>query len=54
MGLAELVFIFRVSRREVGAVLLLGLGSRLITGAAELDAVGRGAVRRLIRVVGAG
>lgn len=51
-----LVFILRVSSSELvtaGAVvtLLPRLGSRLITGTAELDAVGRGAVRRLIRVV---
>lgn len=50
------VFIFRASSsglEAAGAVLtlLLGLGSRLITGMAELDAVGRGAASRLLRVV---
>lgn len=48
-----LIFIFRASSRVLataGAELLLGLGSRLITGTVELD-VGRGAARRLLRVV---
>lgn len=53
----ELVFIFRASRSGLAAAgaavptLLLGLGSRLMTGMAELEAVGRGAARRLLRVV---
>ena len=51
-----LIFILRASSRGLeagGAVLttLLGLGSRLMTGMAELEAVGRGAARRLLRVV---
>lgn len=51
-----LTFIFRASSsgfEAAGAVLTLlpGLGSRLMTGMAALDAVGRGAARRLLRVV---
>lgn len=50
-----MVFIFRASRsglEAAGAVLtlMLGIGSKLITGMAELDTVGRGAARRLLRV----
>lgn len=50
------VFIFRASSsgfEAAGAVLTLlpGLGSRLMTGMAELEDVGRGAARRLLRVV---
>lgn len=49
-----LVF-FRASSRGLGAAgavlaLLTGLGSRLMTGVAELD-VGKGAARRLLKVV---
>lgn len=55
----EAAFIFRASRsglEAAGAALptllpLPGLGSRLMTGMAELEAVGRGAARRLLRVV---
>lgn len=52
-----MIFIFRASSsglEATGAVLTLmpGLGSRLMTGTAELEAtVGRGAARRLLRVV---
>lgn len=51
-----LLFIFRASSsglEAAGAVLTLltGLGSRLMTGMAELEAVGRGAAKRLLRVV---
>lgn len=51
-----LIFIFRASNsglETAGALLtlLLGLGSRLMTGMAGLGAVGRGAARRLLRVV---
>lgn len=51
-----LLFIFRASNsglEAAGAVLTLlpGLGSRLMTGIAALEAVGRGAARRLFRVV---
>lgn len=51
-----LIFIFRASSSglEVAGVvlaLLIGLGSRLMTGMAELEAVGRGAASRLLRVV---
>lgn len=51
-----LLFIFRASSsglEAAGAVLTLlpGLGSRLMTGMAELETVGRGAARRLLRVV---
>lgn len=51
-----LIFIFRASSSGFGAAgvvltLLPGLGSRLMTGMAELEAVGRGAARRLLRVV---
>lgn len=51
-----LLFIFRASSSGLEAAdavltLLPGLGSRLMTGMAELDAVGRGAARRLLRVV---
>ncbi len=50
------LFIFRASSsglEAAGAVLTLlpGLGSRLMTGIAELEAVDRGAARRLLRVV---
>lgn len=50
------VFIFRASSsglEAAGAVLTLlpGLGSRLMTGMAALEAVGKGAARRLLRVV---
>lgn len=50
------VFIFRASRsglEVLEAVLtpLTGLESRLITRVAELDGVGKGAARRLLRVV---
>lgn len=54
--LAEmLLFIFRASCSgfvvaAVVLMLLLGLGSRLMTGMAELEALGRGAARRLLRV----
>lgn len=53
----EVIFIFRASSSGLGAagavltLLLLGLGSRLMTGMAGLEAVGRGAARRLLRVV---
>lgn len=51
-----LLFIFSASSsglEAAGAVLTLppGLGSRLMTGMAEVEAVGRGAARRLLRVV---
>lgn len=50
-----LIFIFKASSRGLGAageaVLLPGLGSRLMTGMAELEVLGRGAARRLLRVV---
>lgn len=51
-----LIFIFRASSsglEAAGAVLTLlpGLGSRLMTGMAELETVCRGAARRLLRVV---
>lgn len=51
-----LLFIFRASSSGLEAAdavltLLPGLGSRLMTGMAELEAVGRGAARRLLRVV---
>lgn len=51
-----LLFIFRASSsglEAAGAVLapLLGLGSRLMTGMAELEVMGRGAAKRLLRVV---
>lgn len=51
-----LLFIFRASSsglEAAGAPLppLPGLGSRLMTGMAEMEAVGRGAARRLLRVV---
>lgn len=50
-----LIFIFRASSsglEAMGAVLtlLLGLGSRLMTGIAELETVGRGDARRLLSV----
>lgn len=50
------VFIFRASSSGLvaaGTVLTLlpGLGSRLMTGIAELETVGRGAASRLLRVV---
>lgn len=51
----ELVFIFKASNsglEAAGAVLTLlpGLGSRLMTGKAATEAVGRGAAKRLLRV----
>lgn len=51
-----LLFIFKASSSGFEAAdavtaPLLGLGSRLMTGMAEVDAVGRGAARRLLRVV---
>lgn len=51
-----LLLIFRASSsglEAAGAVLapLLGLGSRLMTGMAELEVMGRGAAKRLLRVV---
>lgn len=51
-----LLFIFSASSSGLEVVdgttvALLGLGSRLMTGMVELDAVGRGAARRLLRVV---
>lgn len=51
-----LIFIFRASSsglEDAGAMptLLPGLGSRLMTGMAGVDTVGRGAARRLLRVV---
>lgn len=51
-----LVFIFSASSSGLEAadgatVALLGLGSKLMTGMVELDVVGRGAARRLLRVV---
>lgn len=50
------LFIFRDSNSGLegaGVVpaLVVGLGSRLMTGMAELEALDRGAVRRLLRVV---
>lgn len=50
------IFILRASSsglEAAGAILVLlpRLGSRLMTGMAELEAVGRGAARRLLRVV---
>lgn len=57
--LAGTLFIFRASSRGLeaaGAVLalLLGLGSRLMTGIPALELLGRGAAKRLLRVVVAG
>lgn len=54
--LAGMLFIFRASRsglEAAGAVLALlpGLGSRLITGITALEVLGRGAAKRLLRVV---
>lgn len=51
-----LLFIFRASSRGFEAAVavlapLPGLGSRLITGMAALETVGRGAAKRLLRVV---
>lgn len=54
-----LLFIFSASRSGLEATgaagpvltLLPGLGSRLMTGTTELEDVGRGAARRLLRVV---
>lgn len=50
-----LLFIFRASSSGLEAAgappPLPGLGSRLMTGMAEMEAVGRGAARRLLRVV---
>lgn len=51
-----LLFIFSTSSSGFEAldgaiVALLGLGSRLMTGIVALDVVGRGAARRLLRVV---
>lgn len=53
---AGLLLFFRASSNGLGAAgaevtLLLGLGSRLMTGMEELEAMGRGAARRLLRVV---
>lgn len=50
------VFIFRASSSGLEAggtilVLMPGQGSRLMTGMAGLEAVGRGAAKRLLRVV---
>lgn len=52
----RILFIFSAARSGLEAadgatVALLGLGSRLMTGIVELDAVGRGAARRLLSVV---
>lgn len=51
-----LIFIFRASSSGLeagGAIFLLlpGLGSRLMTGMAELEAVGKGAAKRLLKVL---
>lgn len=51
-----LLFIFSASSSGLEAVdgamvALLGLGSRLMTGMVELGVVGKGAARRLLRVV---
>lgn len=51
-----LLFIFRDSNSglegaDVVPALVVGLGSRLITGMPELGTLDRGAVRRLLRVV---
>lgn len=48
-----LLFIFRASSSglEAAGAVLPGLGSRLMTGITELETVGRGAARRLLRVV---
>lgn len=51
-----LLFIFSASSSGLEAVegttvALLGLGSRLMTGMVELELVGRGPARRLLRVV---
>lgn len=53
---ATLLFIFRDSNSgldgaDVVAALAVGLGSRLMTGTPEVEALDRGAVRRLLRVV---
>lgn len=53
---AGLLLFFRASSSGLvaagtEATLLLGLGSRLMTGMEELEAMGRGAARRLLRVV---
>lgn len=59
---AGVLLFFRASSSGLGAAagveaagavvtLELGLGSRLMTGMAELEEVGRGAARRLLRVV---
>lgn len=50
------LLLFRASSRGLGAAgvvltLLPGLGSRLMTATAELEVLGRGAARRLDRVV---
>lgn len=50
------VFVFRASSsglEAAGAILVLlpGAGSRLMTGMAGLEAMGRGAAKRLLRVV---
>lgn len=51
-----LLFIFRASKSGLEAAcavltLLPGVGSRLMTGIAALEVLGRGAARRLLRVV---
>lgn len=51
-----LLFIFSTSNsgledEDGGTVALLGLGSRLMTGTVEMDVVGRGAARRVLRAV---
>lgn len=51
-----LLFIFKASSSGFEATdavtaLLLGLGSRLMTGMVDVEVVGRGAARRLLRVV---
>lgn len=50
------VFIFRASSSGLGAggallLLLPGLGSRLMTGMTEVVSVGKGAAKRLLKVV---
>lgn len=50
-----LIFILRASSSGLGAadeaLPLAGLGSRLMTGMEEVEVLGRGAARRLLRVV---
>lgn len=55
-AVGTLLFIFRESNSGLGgadvvAALVVGLGSRLITGMPEVEALDRGAVRRLRVVV---